>query len=132
MLFVFVILIGFIYIGRTGHDWGLPVPQIEEDLRVYLEKVFLIRPRLKEAFIGHPVLFLALFLGAFSASIWYLPYLLAIGSIGVTSVLNTFSHAHTPFMVSLIRTFWGLLIGGLIGTLLYLLLKLTSRKIGHG
>lgn len=132
LLFVFVILIGFIYIGRTGHDWGLPVPQIEEDLRVYLEKVFLIRPRLKEAFIGHPVLFLALFLGAFSASIWYLPYLLAIGSIGVTSVLNTFSHAHTPFMVSLIRTFWGLLIGGLIGTLLYLLLKFTSRKIGHG
>ena len=132
LILAFVILAGFIYVGRTGHDWGLPIPKLEENLRVYLEKIFIIRPRLKEAFIGHPALFLGLLLGVSTVSAWYLPYLLTIGSIGITSILNTFSHAHTPLLVSLIRTIWGLVIGSLIGIIVFLLLKFTGRKIGRG
>lgn len=132
LIIVIILGAGFIYIGRTGHDWGLPVPKAEENLRIFLERVFLIRPRLKEAFIGHPVLCLALLVAAFTPQAWYLPYLLAIGSIGITSVLNTFSHAHTPIMVSLVRTGWGLLIGAAIGVLAFYLLKLTARKITRG
>ncbi len=132
LIIVLILGAGFIYIGRTGHDWGLPVPKAEENLRIFLEKVFLIRPRLKEAFIGHPVLVLALIIAALTPSVWYLPYLLAVGSIGITSVLNTFSHAHTPLLVSLIRTGWGFLIGAVIGVLVFYLLKLTARKIMRG
>lgn len=132
LIFLFVILAGFIYVGRTGHDWGLPIPKLEENLRVYLEKVFVIRPRLKEAFIGHPALFLGLLIGVTTVSSWYLPYLLTIGSIGITSILNTFSHAHTPLLVSLTRTIWGLVIGSLIGVIVFYLLKLTGRKIDRG
>lgn len=135
IVLVLVVFVGFIYIGRTGHDWGIPVLEFEENLRVFLEEIFVIRPRLKESFIGHPALFLGL-LVASSVLInklrWLLPFILTIGSIGVTSVLNTFSHAHTPFLVSLVRTGWGFAIGAILGTLAFLLLKLVVRSDKNG
>ena len=135
IVLVLVLLAGFVDIGRTGHDWGLPVLELETKIRVFLEDLFVIRPRLKEIFIGHPALFLGLFIAS-SVLIrrlkWLLPLILTVGSIGVTSVLNTFSHAHTPFLVSVVRTGWGFAIGMLLGLVAFGLLRLIVRVENHG
>lgn len=40
-----------------------------------------------------------------------------VGAIGITSILNTFSHLRTPLYLSLIRIFYGLGLGIVIGIL---------------
>ena len=40
---------------------------------------------------------------------------IVIGSIALTSLTNTFCHIHTPVILSIYRTFAGMIIGGLIG-----------------
>ena len=35
--------------------------------------------------------------------------------VGQVSLINTFLHAHTPVVVSLIRTLYGIVLGGCIG-----------------
>ena len=78
-----------------------------------------VRPRTKEFLIGYPALFLAAgyFLRGEKQWLWVLA---AIGVIAPISVFNTFSHIHTPLMISLIRTFNGLILGLLIGWVLFL------------
>ncbi len=47
--------------------------------------------------------------------------ILFLAALGVASILNTFSHFHTPFLISLFRTLNGALLGlalGLIGVIL--------------
>jgi NhaP-type Na+/H+ or K+/H+ antiporter len=43
--------------------------------------------------------------------------------IGLASMMNTFSHAHTPIVLSLLRTVHGIWLGIIIGVLLVFALK---------
>ncbi len=106
-------LLGFIYLKRTG-NFGLPVPQIEVFLREILEYILFARPRTKEFLVGHPALYFALRSrqGNFS---WWLP----VAVVGQLSMINTFTHIHTPLLLSLIRTVYGLVFGYFIGWLFY-------------
>ncbi len=96
-----------IYIGRTGNLPLIPVPAWEVAIRSRLEGLLSVRPRFKEFFIGHPFLFLLPFIKV------VLPYrifkltavLLAV--IGQITVINSFSHLHTPLSVTLTRVFHG-------------------------
>ncbi|MFI5359629.1 MAG: DUF5693 family protein [Halanaerobiales bacterium] len=115
LLLALLALGGLIYIGRTGNNFIIPVSGLEVFFRDLLEKILYIRPRFKEFLIGHPLLILALGLrGRFKDSLYFYP-LIILASIGQINILNTFSHAHTPLLVSLIRTFHGIWLGGLIG-----------------
>lgn len=111
-------LIAYILL-RSGTTAGL-VSDAERQVRNLLERLFYARPRFKEFLLGHPLLFLFGAAGFALRSSRYRPLLLLFGLFGQTSILNTFAHAHTPFLFSLLRTANGLLLGLLSGTLLYL------------
>ncbi len=111
-------LLGIIYIGRTGNFPLLPVPAWELTLRSWLEEILYVRPRFKEFLIGHPFLLLSLWIPKkFRSSILYIPLLLLAG-IGQVTVVNTFSHAHTPVLISLLRVIHGSWLGLLLGFVL--------------
>jgi len=55
-------------------------------------------------------------------------WLVAIGiGIGIGDVIDTFSHLHTPVVVSLLRVFNGAVIGCVIGALLILIYRAVFR-----
>lgn len=108
---------GLVYILRTGNFYfGLPIPQFDEGMRRFLENVLVFRPRTKELLIGHPALILAAIMALSGYFRLSLPIAL-IGCIGQISMINTFSHIHTPIVATLLRTLYGLILGGIIGTL---------------
>ena len=115
-------LAGMLYILRTG-NFGLPVLQLEVQAREFLENFLIVRPRTKELFLGHPALFLAVNAKEPRKS-WWLP----LAVIGKLSLVNTFTHTHTFLWVSLLRTFYGLVFGCLIG---WLALKLFNWVKGR-
>ena len=51
-------LVAIVFVGRSGHTAGVPVPGIEVAMRRFLETVMYARPREKEFLIGHPAFFL--------------------------------------------------------------------------
>lgn len=106
--------LGFMW-TRTGNDNPAGVSGLELQFRAVLDAVLHTRPRTKEFLIGHPALLLGLFA-------WRVPrwrgasaVLLTIGAIGLTSIVNTMCHLHTPLDVSLPRIGIGLVLGGIIG-----------------
>ena len=98
-------LIAVIYIGRTGNFPLLPVPAWELTIRDLLEKALYVRPRFKEFLIGHPLFLFSLYLSAKKRKQLYFYPILMLASVGVITTVNTFSHLHTPVMISLLRTF---------------------------
>lgn len=107
------------YLLRTGTYINVPVPGWERAARQTLEEWLVVRPRTKEFLLGHPALVVALFLeaqGLAGARLW--PLYVA-GAIGQLSLVDTFSHLHTPLSVSAVRTLLGLLLGVAVGLLAY-------------
>jgi hypothetical protein len=81
-----------------------------------------VRPRTKEFLIGHPALVVALGLLSAGRREW-LPLAMLLGAIGQVSLVNTFCHLHSPLEVSLMRTLWGILIGLLLGAIVWGLVR---------
>ncbi len=100
---------------RSGNAPGLTSP-LERETRGLLERLLFARPRFKEFLIGHPALFM---FGTRSGSPFMRTGYLFFGMFGQASILNSFSHAHTPLLISLLRTVNGLGIGILFGVALY-------------
>lgn len=108
---------------RSGQEFELLlVSGLELKLRSLLEQVLVVRPRFKEFLVGWPLLVLAhaalqrhcrLVGGA----------LLAMGLIAPASLINSFTHLHTPMWMSAVRGIHGLWIGTLLGGLLVLALR---------
>ncbi|TFU17598.1 DUF5693 family protein [Thermus tengchongensis] len=100
---------------RRGNDAPV-VPELELKLRSLLQDV-MVRPRFKEVF-GHALFPLALLL---PWPKWVQNGLLFLAALGVASILNTFSHFHTPLAISFFRVVNGALLGlslGLLGVML--------------
>lgn len=110
---------------RRGNDPIIGVSQIELTLRTVLGE-FMARPRFKEL-VGHPLAFLALALPAWPG--WLRAVLLTAGVVAQASILNSFSHYHTPLLISLERTGVALLIGVFVGLLLWPLATLLTRAL---
>ncbi len=106
-----------LYVLRTGNDSGA-TSSIEETFRSWLSAVMGVRPRTKELLL-HPLLFLIFYFG-YNKKL--LPILL-LTSIAQVSLVNTFCHIHTPMLISLERTFLGLVIGIIIGIVLLVIIK---------
>lgn len=126
LLGVFVLGALGIFVARSG-NFVLPIPALEKYIRNLLETVFFIRPRTKEFVVGYPFIFLAAasFLRGKTKWLWILA---ALGAIAPVSIINTFSHIHTPLMVSMIRTVNGLLLGILAGGAVALIADIFLRK----
>ncbi|WP_243026805.1 DUF5693 family protein [Thermus albus] len=102
---------------RRGNDAPL-VPELELKLRSWLQDV-MVRPRFKEVF-GHALFPLALLL---PWPRWVQNSLLFLAALGVASILNTFSHFHTPLPISFFRVVNGALLGLLLGLLGVMLVR---------
>lgn len=130
MLFIFLV----VYISRSGNFSFLPVPMIEEKMRIFLEEILVARPRNKEFLVGYPLLALAVAMNHLGIN--YLKKIIIImGSVAPVTVLNTFCHVHTPLFFSLLRTFhgyWlGLLLGMVLATIFYFLVKLFRLRFNE-
>lgn len=116
MVLAGLLVLGFlgVLVARSG-NFVLPVPGLEKYFRNWLEALLFVRPRTKEFLVGYPFLFLAALYYLKGNRTW-LWLLAAIGVIAPVSVFNSFSHIHTPLLISVVRTSNGLILG-LIGGL---------------
>lgn len=104
----------YIYIGRTGHTSGLTVTGTEVEARDLLERLMIVRPRTKEFLVGHPALMLSVWAGAQGYRRWAALFLVA-GAISLSSLVNSFEHLRTEFLISLWRMGNGLILGLALG-----------------
>ncbi|QST02730.1 hypothetical protein IMZ31_19465 (plasmid) [Pontibacillus sp. ALD_SL1] len=117
-LVLLVMTAGAYYLMRTGNN-GF-VLDIERDIRAYLEETLPARPRTKEFLIGHPLLILVL---CFWRQSRLMKWLLPIAIIGQVSMVNTMTHFHTPYEISLLRSLLGLAFGVLLGIMAWVVVK---------
>ena len=86
------------------------VPELELQLRAVLQD-WMVRPRFKEIF-GHSLAVVAL---VQPWPRWVKAGLLGFAALAEASILNTFSHYHTPLFVSFARTVNGAVVGLALG-----------------
>lgn len=123
---LFVLAAGVYYIRRTGNTVSVSARELA--LRNLLENLLIARPRTKELLIGWPCAML--FVWGLRRHMNLLPLLFGGGmSIGLVSVVNTFLHIRTPFLLSLLRTGWGLLFGLLLGVAVTVAAELLYRLV---
>lgn len=91
----------------------------ESKARLLLENLLIVRPRTKEFLFGQPLLFAGFYFKK--------RYLILLGMIGQVSLINTFLHAHTPVLTSLIRVFHGAWIGLFAGFILIAMIELVKN-----
>lgn len=103
-------IVGMYYLSRTGNSGQ--VSGLELQFRSLMENAFGVRPRIKEFMLGHPLFLVGIFL---ALRYRWAMILLIPGTIAQLSMVDTFAHIHTPFLLSLIRVLLGLGIGTLIG-----------------
>ncbi len=107
---------------RRGNTPIIPATDVELQLRQLLSDLF-VRPRFKEL-LGHPLAVLGLANRRWPG--WLRGLLLGGGVVAQASILNTFSHYHTPLSVSLQRTLIALALGLLIGLVLVPVTRLAT------
>lgn len=129
-----IALMGLIYVTRTGNFAVIPASGIEEHMRLFLEKTLVVRPRTKEFLFGHPAFILAAVMTIMGHR-RLLGFAAVFGAIGQVSMVNTFSHLHTPLIVTLIRTANGLALGlvvGLVAAAVYLAVARRYARVEVG
>ncbi len=105
----------WVYVGRSGHTAGVPVPDVEVRLRHLLEQLLYARPREKEFLIGHPAFLLAV-MAVYRRWPQVLYYgLIVLAVIGQVSLVEAFAHMRTPVLMSFVRALTGLGLGAVFG-----------------
>jgi len=135
-LFVFALAaIGaWVFIGRSGHTAGVPVPDIELKMRAFLERVMYARPRGKEFMIGHPAFFLAV-MALYRKWPRVVHYAMIVAAtIAQGSLVETFAHLRTPVLMSFVRGIDGMVAGigvGIVAVLAVQVLCYLSVVLGR-
>ncbi|HEX7002868.1 MAG TPA: DUF5693 family protein [Trueperaceae bacterium] len=126
---VAVVLVGFVALAlvflRRGNFPLIGASEAELAFRSWLAELF-VRPRFKEL-LGHPLAVLGLTNREWPA--WIKGALLTGGVVAQASILNSFSHYHTPVLISLQRTLIALGLGLLIGLVLLPFARLAVRLV---
>lgn len=126
--------VGSYYLARTGHTSGATTSNLEMIFRNLLEEYLPARPRTKEFLIGYPCIML--YIWCLRKDLKWLSAIPGLGAvIGMTSIVNTFLHIRTTFMLSLTRVGIGLAFGLLIGfaavAIAELLYRFMKKRILH-
>ena len=112
---------------RRGNFPVIGASEAELGLRALLSDYF-ARPRFKEL-IGHPLAVLALLNPRWPRPVRGL--LLTVGVVALSSLVNSFSHYHTPLWVSLERTVVALVLGLVLGLLLNIIVRFGVRVVSR-
>lgn len=109
-----VIALGY-FLSRSGNA-ATTLP-FELQVRQWLNHVMGVRPRTKEIFLGHPFFIFGSYLFLrYRKGLW----IFIVGVIGQMSMVSTFTHIHTPVLISIQRTINGMVIGIIVGFVLIL------------
>ena len=124
-LIIIAVLAGVlvIYVTRTGNNGTVSAAELQ--FRQFLDNVLGVRPRTKEFLITYPILMALLYFGYKEAYIIFV----ALAAIGPASLVNTYAHIHTPILISLLRSVYGIILGIIIGLILIGILKLLGRAM---
>ena len=137
LVFSILVLGGIVFLLRSGNYPGPLLWEIESNVREVLEKLLVVRPRIKEFLIGHPLMILgiSLYLKSKSGTEKKLKIkaetsqlFIILGLIGQVSIINSFCHAHTPLVISLTRTINGIWLGIIMGGLLVAGVRRSTRE----
>jgi hypothetical protein len=113
-ILVFLAGAAYVYISRSGNQSDITPSTFELALRSNLTSVLGVRPRTKEFLVGFPLMMLLPTLQLEHKRI--AGWLFAIGiAIGTSDIVDTFSHLHTPLLVSLLRVVNGAVLGVIFG-----------------
>ena len=126
VLLAVVGLAGYYYLARTGHESDVSVSTLEIMMRNDLENVLLARPRTKEFLVAFPGVMLAVYCAVRRLPFWTALFGLA-GTIGMTSICNTFMHIRTPLYLGFIRTGYSLILGIVVGCVMILCFDLLYK-----
>jgi hypothetical protein len=127
---VIMAIIGLMIL-RTGNDSPNTVSGGELAFRGLLEQILPVRPRSKEFLLAFPALFVGLAMlhkahydpAQLGKVRGWVALLLMLGVVGLTDVVNTMCHLHTPVMTSIIRNIEGIVLGGIVGQIAWLALQ---------
>ena len=123
---ILVGLTGLVFVLlRRGNFPVIGASEAELGLRALLSDYF-ARPRFKEL-IGHPLAILA-FLNPLWPR-WIRGLLLTVGVVALSSIVNSFSHYHTPLLISLERTVVALVLGLVLGLILNLIVRFAVQWV---
>ncbi|MDG2264582.1 MAG: DUF5693 family protein, partial [Candidatus Marinamargulisbacteria bacterium] len=125
-----VCFLGF-YLLRSGNYISWAVPGVEHWMRGMLEDWLFVRPRTKEFLVGYPMLLVAYVGAGRWISKKWLWFFLTIGSVALISMVNSFCHMHTPFLVSVYRSVLGLCLGSFLGFISVMVIIGWRRWIMH-
>lgn len=115
-------------LARSGNDAGVGVSPLELRFRALLDQILYVRPRTKEIFLGFPALLAAIWLSLKGERAWS-RVLFVAGMIGLVSVVNTFCHIHSPFMLSAVRVANGVWVGALFGLVAIIIISRFVKPI---
>lgn len=122
LLACIVLGVGALVLVRSGNQSDVAPSGFELWLRHHLTELLSVRPRFKEFVIGYP--FLMLLPALLRAHRRAVGILLSLGiGVGVGDIIDTFSHLHTPVLISLLRIFNGLVLGIIIGIIAILIYR---------
>ncbi|HLI95783.1 MAG TPA: DUF5693 family protein [Candidatus Baltobacteraceae bacterium] len=111
-----VIGAGVLVLMRSGNQSDIAPSGFELSLRHHLTALLSVRPRFKEFLVGFPFMMLLPALRRTDRRAAGIIFSLGIG-VGIGDVIDTFSHLHTPLLISIVRVIYGLVIGAIIGSI---------------
>jgi len=106
----------YLVLERSGNQSDIAPSSFELALRSHLTSILQVRPRFKEFVVAWPALMLVPSLVAADRRRWGWLFVLVVG-MGLGDLIDTFSHLHTPLLVSCERVVNGAVLGALIGAL---------------
>lgn len=110
------------YLSRTGNA-GQTI-ELEITVRKFLETTLGVRPRIKEFLFAHPLFIFAAYI---SFKYKYGLYLFVFAVMGQLSIVSSYTHLHTPIIVSTLRVVYGMIGGILVGLLLIFMWQLARK-----
>lgn len=112
----------YYYLLRSGNAAVSSISPLELQMRAFLEKALVARPRIKEFLIGYPASLLIPCILAAGLAFLVGP-LLAMATVGWVSVVNSFAHVRSGMMIAIERGLWGILLGVCLGFCAYVLVR---------
>ena len=117
----------FFVVIRSGNQPDVTPSTLELLLRTKLTALLSVRPRFKEFMAGWPFLMLLSTLIPSDRRAWGWVFALAVGA-GLSDVLDTFSHLHTPLTVSVVRVVLGAILGAIIGAIAIFVYRIFRKE----